>query len=115
MRAARHFGVHRLPDGHNLSGKLVNNRSICNLRRAQLLPDLLNHGENRLQALFQGHFNRPACLIQDQALEKFDLLCQLLILGNHLLNLADGMEDGRMIATAETPADLRKGARSHRL
>ena len=60
------------------------------------------HGEEPLLASSRS--------ILQHALEKFDLFAQAGVVAEFLLDLSDGVQDGGVVASAETAADFRQRA-----
>src|SRR5690349_17000817 len=54
-------------------------------------------------ALRSGRFR---ALFLEHALQQLDLLAEIAVVLHHLLDLAHRMQDGRVVASAETPADF---------
>lgn len=90
--------------------------SICNLL---ILPYVIgssgqSRGRRRIRERLANGLKRPEgrfflCVVfVDQALQQLNLMAKLGVTGNQFLDLAHGMQNRGVIATAETATDLGK-------
>src|SRR5215204_1237799 len=60
-------------------------------------------------------FARRSGLLLQHALQKLDLVAERGVVGKRLFDLAHRVQNGRVVAAAEAPADLRQGAQGQNL